>query len=178
MPSIFDRFENAIMPLTECGCWIWMRARTTRGYGSVKIDGMVLRAHRVSWQISNGPIPEGLHVLHQCDVTCCVNPDHLFLGNHSDNMQDKERKGRGNHATGLRNARYTKPESTCRGDRHWTRLTPDATKGENNNRAILTTGDVELIRGSDLSGAELGRRFGITKTHANRIKRGAAWSHL
>lgn len=176
-PSIFERFEHAVMPITECGCWIWMRACSARGYGSLKIDGVVLRAHRFFWEQTNGPIPEGKHVLHQCDIPQCVNPDHLFLGSHADNMKDKERKGRGNHATGLRNARYTHPETTCRGQRHWAKR-PGAVKGVNNNRSILSENDVLAIRASTLSGAALAQRFGITKTHANRIKARKAWSHL
>ncbi len=54
----------------------------------------LLRAHRFSWQIHKGDIPEKLHVLHKCDTPACVNPDHLFLGTNGDNMRDKAKKGR------------------------------------------------------------------------------------
>jgi hypothetical protein len=147
------------------------------GYGSLRFGGANLRAHRLSWQLSNGVIPEGGHILHRCDIPQCVNPDHLFLGTHSDNMRDKERKGRGNHATGERNGRHTKPAASCRGDAHWMRRQPQRTLGALNNRAVLKEADIIFIRNSSLSGAELGRLFGITKTHANRVRARKSWSH-
>jgi hypothetical protein len=64
------------------------------GYGSIYADGRLQKAHRVVWQVEHGPIPDGLHVLHQCDNPPCCNPAHLFLGTHADNMADKIAKGR------------------------------------------------------------------------------------
>jgi hypothetical protein len=108
--------EAYSMPVTECGCWIWLGARGR--YGHVKRGGKLVHAQRISWNGYHGNIPEKMHVLHKCDTPLCVNPDHLFLGTPQDNARDREDKGRGNHATGLRNGRYTKPERTARGDRH------------------------------------------------------------
>lgn len=86
------------------GCWLW-QASGTRGYGVFGIDAKTTRlAHRVSWEIHNGPVPDDLWVLHRCDTPACVNPDHLWLGTHEDNMQDMaaKRRGRGGHPSGLR----------------------------------------------------------------------------
>jgi len=77
-------------------CWEWTGYKDR--YGIFGIEGKNLKAHRVSWEITFGPVPEGLHVLHKCDNPGCVKPDHLFLGTHTDNMRDMVVKGRGGRA--------------------------------------------------------------------------------
>lgn len=78
------------------GCWLWKGGTTGRtGYGRIMVrTGNQALAHRVAWEFTNGPIPNGLECLHRCDVPACVRPDHLFLGTHEENMQDASRKGR------------------------------------------------------------------------------------
>ena len=88
-----DRFWRKVDKSGEC--WLWQGATYCRmHYGCLGIGGRTTRAHRFSWELHNGPIPDGLCVLHRCDVPRCVNPDHLFLGTKLDNMKDRTAKGR------------------------------------------------------------------------------------
>ena len=76
------------------GCWLWQGSKDADGYGRAFHAKRL--AHRVSYEEFIGPIPEGLSALHRCDVRCCVNPEHLFLGTQQDNMKDMYIKGRAN----------------------------------------------------------------------------------
>jgi hypothetical protein len=89
------RFEAKFIPEPNSGCWLWTGGTSGYGYGHFSLPVRGCRtAHRAAWTLYRGQIPAGLHVLHKCDVRCCVNPSHLFLGTHSDNMRDMVRKGR------------------------------------------------------------------------------------
>lgn len=94
---IEDRFWSKVNRESASGCWLWTAA-TIRGYGQIigwrQGKKRPLYAHRVAWELANGPIPAHLSVLHKCDVPLCVNPDHLFLGTQADNLIDAREKGR------------------------------------------------------------------------------------
>ena len=94
---------NRLMAKTEKqgDCLVWTGGKSkTSGYGLAWANGKNQSAHRVSYAIHHGEIPAGLHVMHTCDNRLCINPAHLILGSRSDNMVDKEAKGRGNHVLG------------------------------------------------------------------------------
>jgi len=80
------------------------------GYGQLYVDGKLIKAHRLAWQLENGSIPEGLCVLHHCDNRACCNPAHLFLGTYSDNACDMMNKGRGGRGAQNGNAKLTREQ--------------------------------------------------------------------
>jgi hypothetical protein len=147
----------------DSGCWVWTGV-TTNGYGQISYGGKGRRAHRVSWELHCGTIPDGLLVLHKCDNPPCVNPSHLFLGTHQDNMDDAIEKGR-------------RPT----GELHPSRLHPELmSRGEDNGSAKLTAEQVMAIR--DRKGKakhrEIAKEFGIARSTVSTILRGEIWRHL
>lgn len=89
------RLQRHIEPDLNSGCWLWSGALSQSGYGVLKQTGthLPMKAHRIAWRIFRGSEPSGA-VLHKCDTRACVNPDHLFVGSHADNMLDMRIKGR------------------------------------------------------------------------------------
>ncbi len=91
-------------------CWPWTGGTRDGHYGSFKMGGVHGRTHRWAWSFTNGPIPDGMHVLHSCDRPLCCNPAHLHLGTHADNMRERTERGR------------NKPRTRASGS---TKLTPE-----------------------------------------------------
>lgn len=93
------RFWDKVKIAGPNDCWEWQAGKDKNGYGSFRIGkGSMKRAPRVAWELKNGPIPNGMVVCHVCDYPACVNPGHLFLGTHGDNMRDMRKKGRHHYA--------------------------------------------------------------------------------
>jgi hypothetical protein len=147
--TLKERFLKKIARTSDTDCWLWIGGKSRGGYGCIGYKTGNISAHRASWIIHFGLIPENLHVLHTCDNPACVSPHHLFLGTNLDNVKDKEAKGRGNHPIGARNS---------------------STK--------LTAEMVREIRDSPFRLTYLGRVYGVTAMCIKKIKTGENWKHL
>lgn len=136
-------------------CWNWKGTiRQNHGYGCFNTyEGKLVTAHRCSWEIAFGPIPDGLIVCHHCDNKRCVNPDHLFLGTSKENsrdMMEKNRQSRGEH-------RY------------------NAVISEETAKKIIDELTIDMKRGRQ---SEIARKFSISFIIVNHIKTGKTWKHL
>lgn len=173
------RWEEAFVPEPNSGCWLWLRSINNKGYGSGSLGGKRQYAHRYSYERSVGLIPDGMKVCHRCDVPCCVNPAHLFVGTQRDNMRDAAIKGR--TAKGLRHGTYTHPESRTTGDRSAARRHPEQVlRGEVRSLKLKEEDAIKIIqmKQDGISSRRIAGDFGIHEASVNRIARGARWGHL
>lgn len=137
------------------GCWIWTGATDTRGYGHLRWRGRIVRAHRLAYELVNGPIPagsghHGMVVRHSCDRRICCNPEHLLLGTQADNAADLRERGR-------RKGRAA---------------------GSENGRAVLSSEDVIAILSDERGTRKIAAEYGVSRAAIQRIKSGVSWRCL
>lgn len=139
--------EQRIERIPECGCWLWTRSITKNGYGKLNLlsSGWEM-PHRLSWQIHVGPIPQGMFVLHRCDVRTCCNPNHLFLGSAKENTNDMIQKKRD--------------------------LRPDGTRKTSKK---LTAEQVRLIAHDKRTCTVIAKEHGICRDLVSSIRRGKSY---
>jgi hypothetical protein len=149
---IHDRFMAKVsVPNDPDACWEWTGG-IYHGYGYINVNSKTTRAHRLSYKLFCGEIAEEMCVCHRCDNPGCVNPKHLFLGTHKENMADMVQKGRSN-----------------------------STKGSKNKAAKLKEDDIQEIRkmiDSKLTLTQIAKQFNVSTTTIFYIKRGNIWSHV
>lgn len=103
--SLKDRLMRRIVVREDCGCWEWQGRRRIDGYGQIRVDGRTLVTHRVAAHVFSAfDLSSPMKVCHYCDNPPCVNPKHLFIRTHSDNMQDMVAKGRISLKNGVESA--------------------------------------------------------------------------
>lgn len=152
--SIKERLLASSIPEPNSGCWIWLGGLSKdSGYGNISINGVSVKAHRVSFEEFVRPIPAGKEVCHSCDFPPCINPEHLFVGSHFENMQDRDRKQRRKAPVGVTNGFSILTDEDVRGIR------------------------VMLQRRTETQ-EEIGRLYGISGATVSLIKKGKRWSHV
>ena len=150
--SLLERFEEKYSPEPNSGCWLWIGCIGGQDErATIWCNGTMAYAYRVSWELYRGKVPDGMQVLHHCDVPSCVNPDHLFVGTQSDNMQDCAKKKR---------------------------VAPNPLLGEDSNLAKLSADDVREIRTKALPYQRYMEKFDINQTTVHQIQRRATWKHI
>lgn len=138
------------------GCWLWTGTTRDKRYGAlflVKPTRRYKPAHRISWEIHNGPIPEGMEVCHRCDNGMCVRPDHLFLGTRAENAHDMAVKGRS-------------PSGPAHGMARKARITDAMVR------------DIRHRYASGETQTALGKEYGVSQHYVSRIVRGERRGHV
>lgn len=147
-------------------CWEWILPAETGGYGTCRWNLKKRPAHRVSWEIHFGEIPEGMRVMHKCDNRKCIRDSHLKIGTAKDNSDDMIAKGR----------RYQ-----IRGHECWARKFPERVRGSKNPAAKLNERRVKIIKRLLVAGMpqlHIARLFQLSTGTIGFIKSGKNWSHV
>jgi hypothetical protein len=147
------KFWSRVVIKGRDDCWEWQAGKTWRGYGDFNAENRAYRAHRISYWLKHGPIPDGQCVCHKCDNRGCVNPDHLFLGTKGENTKDMWRKGRA---------------KLPRGDSHWKRVLNSETVMEIRKRYAL----------GGISQSALARSLGLARVTVHKVINRTAWTHV
>jgi hypothetical protein len=160
-----DFWSKVDMSQGPDACWPWIGSLGRSGYGQVRVNKKLYKAHRVAWEKTYGPLPFGFEVCHTCDNPPCCNPAHLFKGTHLDNIADMIAKGR-----------------NTKGKQHiWSR-NHNRAKGEKNGNAKLTKRDIKVIRATYAKGGitqrQIGAQYGVSDVLISLIVRRVAWSHV
>lgn len=149
LDELRKRLELFSEPVPFSGCMIYMGFIGREGYGLITYNYKSISAHRASYLVNVGLIPNGAVIMHTCDVKSCINPNHLRLGTQTDNMRDMQKKGR---------SRYL--------------------KGEETTLAKLTEDRVRYIRSSYDAPSNLAKLFGVSPRTIRDAKNNITWKHL
>jgi hypothetical protein len=146
-----SRFWKKVQKGTDC--WNWLAHTNNKGYGTFGLNRTMVLAHRLSYELENGPIPKEMCVLHKCDNPRCVKPSHLWLGSKEANNTDMIRKGRDRKAVGMGVANSKLTDDTVRKVR-------------------------DLYKTGKYTWRSLAKRFGMSHTPIGKIIREETWRHV
>lgn len=154
--TVAERFwRNVDRSAGDDECWLWTGTTNSYGYGQLSINNRKRVATHIAWELTNGPVPDGLHMCHHCDNPPCVNPSHLFPGTRSDNMQDMQSKGR---------------------------ITRNPVKGSDQPNSKLVESDIPIIRNRYAAGGvttyEIAKDYGVDPAIIQGIIRRKRWKHV
>jgi hypothetical protein len=147
--TLEEKFWSKVNIQGDDECWLWTGAKWGNGYGLLCLNPSSLLAHRLSWELHYGLVPDGLLVLHKCDVRNCINPKHLYVGTHIDNTRDRVERNRSSRSI-----------------------------GERSGKSKLKSGEVWLIRrllGAKFSIRSIAKLFKISSNVIWGIKSGKRW---
>jgi hypothetical protein len=153
-PQDVSRFWSYVHRRQDHQCWNWVGSTMQKrgGYGQLRLNGTTYKAHRVSWLIHFGKLPDEPVLRHMCNNPLCCNPTHLLPGSYKDNHDDMRQANR--------------------------MFVPVSPKGEEHHSSRLTEDQVLAIFQSDRPGTELAAKYGVTKSMISRIRTGRSWKHV
>lgn len=151
--TLEDKFWRRFEVAGKDDCWEWQGTKDPHGYGSISKNNRTFYAHRISYEINVGEIPEGIFVLHSCDNPSCVNPKHLFLGTQADNVADRDKKGRQVRGERVKGSKLTE-------------------------KKVIRMRDLRKKHGKDMPYRVIGKKFNVSQQSAHDAVNGHSWHHI
>jgi hypothetical protein len=166
------QFWAAVDQRGDDQCWEWQRCTTGVGrYGAFRVSGKQRGTHRIAWELTHGPIPSGLWVLHHCDNPPCCNPSHLYLGTAADNAHDREKRNRSltgeHHPNSGKVFTQPTPAQRARGERHGS--------SKLNENAVC---EMRKLHSEGRLVADIARRFNVSWNTAAKVVKRENWRHV